>query len=90
MYRSAITGKMSRVVRSAAAFKRGELHGAFSIIKLRDRRSIERRPNLSNYRYFARIGWTNQACIIDGRCNRLNFDFPIGSLPADNSAEFRN
>lgn len=28
---------------------------------------------------------TNQACIIVGRCNRLNFDFPIGSLAADNS-----
>lgn len=50
----------------------------------------ERHWNLANYLYFARIGWTNQAYIIDGQCNHLNFDFPIGpidSLAADNNAD---
>lgn len=89
MYRSAIYGEIVSG-RSIALNRGNELRGAFSIIKPRDQRSIEGRPNLSNYRYFARIGWTNQACIMDGRCNRLNFDFPIGPLPADNSAEFLN
>lgn len=46
--------------------------------------SIEDHAN-SNYRYFAQIGRADQAYVIGGQCNRLNFDFPIGSLVADNS-----
>jgi len=48
---------------------------------------IEEHANLSNYCYFAR---TNQAYIIGGQCNRLNFDFPIGPLAADKRIEFLN
>lgn len=62
------------------------MHGASPNYQtLQSMESIEEHLNLSNYLYLARIDWTNRVFIIGGRCNRLNFDFPIGSHAADNS-----